>query len=58
MKRIALPLFVLFLWLCACSQQQVTETLPRSIPEKEGVSSEGILRFIEAVEQSGQEWHS
>ena len=58
MKKIALPLFVLFLWLCACSQQQVTETLPRSVPEKEGVSSEGILRFVEAVEQSGQEWHS
>ena len=58
MKRSILSLFVFFLWLCACSQQQVIETLPRSDPETEGVSSKGILNFIEAVEQSGQEWHS
>ena len=58
MKRIALPLFVFFLWFCACSQPHVTDTLPRSTPEKEGVSSMNILSFLEAVEQSGQEWHS
>jgi len=58
MKRIVLPLFVFFLCFCACSQFQVTDTLPRSTPEKEGVSSKRIINFIEAVEQSGQELHS
>jgi len=57
MKRIFLLLLFFFL-LCACSQQPATETLPGSVPEKEGVSSKGIHHFIEAVEQSGQEWHS
>ena len=58
MKRIVLPLFVFFLWFCACTQPKVADTFPRSVPEKEGVSSRGILNFIEAVEQSGQELHS
>jgi CubicO group peptidase (beta-lactamase class C family) len=43
----------------ACNQPaKNTDSLPRSTPEKEGVSSQGILDFIAAVEQSGQEWHS
>ena len=58
MKTKALLWLSFCLWLCACNQPQITDTLPRSIPEKEGVSSQGILNFIEAVEQSGQEWHS
>jgi CubicO group peptidase (beta-lactamase class C family) len=36
----------------------MSDSLSRSVPEKEGVSSEGILKFVEAIEQSGQEWHS
>jgi CubicO group peptidase (beta-lactamase class C family) len=32
--------------------------LPRSIPEMEGVSSAGILRFVEAAEKSKNELHS
>jgi CubicO group peptidase (beta-lactamase class C family) len=32
--------------------------LPRSSPESQGVSSEGILRFLEAIRASGQEFHS
>jgi len=50
--------FIFSLWFCACTQPQVTETLPRSTPETEGVCSKGILRFIEVVEESEQEWHS
>jgi len=49
-------LFALFLLLCACTKN--TGALQRSIPEKEGVSSQGIRNFIEAVEQTGEEWHS
>jgi CubicO group peptidase (beta-lactamase class C family) len=32
--------------------------LPRSTPEMQGISSAGISRFLEAVKQSGQEFHS
>ncbi|GHU99466.1 hypothetical protein FACS1894159_03560 [Bacteroidia bacterium] len=43
--------------LCACNTKAAA-SLPRSVPEKEGVSSAGILKFVEAVEQSGGEFHS
>jgi CubicO group peptidase (beta-lactamase class C family) len=58
MQKFTLPLFVFFLWFGSCTHPQVTDTLPRSTPEKEGISSRGILNFIEAVEQSGVELHS
>jgi hypothetical protein len=34
------------------------KTLPTSIPEKEGVSSEAILNFLEAADKSKTEFHS
>lgn len=38
---------------------QVTERLPRSIPEAEGVSSAGIIEFLNAVDTAGRvELHS
>jgi Beta-lactamase class C and other penicillin binding proteins len=40
------------------STSTVTDFLPRSTPEQEGVSSKGIIDFIDAVEASGQEIHS
>ena len=46
----------LFLNLPLFAQKQVT--LPRSNPEVEGVSSEGINNFIEAVSKSKHELHS
>jgi CubicO group peptidase (beta-lactamase class C family) len=49
---------LLALWLCNCTQPQAPGSLPRSVPEKEGVSSAGILQFVDAIEQSGEEWHS
>jgi CubicO group peptidase (beta-lactamase class C family) len=33
-------------------------TLPRSTPEMQGISSTGISRFLEAVKESKQEFHS
>ena len=54
MKKVAL--LVLSLALCACNKN--AGSLQRSIPEKEGVASQGILNFIGAVEQTGEEWHS
>ena len=59
MKKQIGTLLGMFLFLCACNDAvNNTGSLMRSIPEKEGVSSQGIMNFIEAVEQSGQEWHS
>jgi CubicO group peptidase (beta-lactamase class C family) len=48
-------LFLLFpLWLSA----QLKTSLPRSVPETEGVSSEGIISFLGAVGKSNHELHS
>ncbi|MDR1593212.1 MAG: beta-lactamase family protein [Prevotellaceae bacterium] len=47
-----------FLCFCACSEIKNPDSFQRSIPEKEGISSQAILNFIEAIEQSGEEWHS
>jgi CubicO group peptidase (beta-lactamase class C family) len=33
-------------------------SLPRSTPEMQGVSSAGISKFLDAIKQSGQEFHS
>lgn len=35
-----------------------TDGLPRSTPEAEGVSSEGLLRFVNAAEEQTSEFHS
>jgi len=47
--------------LGACQNEPalpVTTSLPRSVPEAEGVSSEGILAFLEAAANSRHEFHS
>jgi len=46
---------LLFLFL---SFQPIAQTLPRSIPEAEGVSSKGIIDFLDAIAQSKHEMHS
>ena len=51
-------LFAILLYCYACTDQKVSDSLPRSSPEKQGVSSKDILHFIEKVNQSGLEWHS
>lgn len=33
-------------------------SLPRSTPEQQGVSSEAIAKFLDAIRESGQEFHS
>ena len=35
-----------------------TFTLPRSTPEMQGVSSAGISKFLDAIKDSKQEFHS
>lgn len=52
-------LLLSLLTLFSC-KQPITEStsLPRSTPEAEGVSSQSIIDFLDAVETSGQELHS
>ncbi len=47
--------------LCICFyglQAQTAPTLPRSVPEMEGVRSAGIQQFLEAAAKSNHEFHS
>ena len=34
------------------------QNLPRATPESQGVDTEGILNFLQAIQTSGLEWHS
>lgn len=49
---------LLFLLFTVSLQAQTISTLPRSVPEAEGVSSEGILSFLGAAAKSKHEFHS
>ena len=51
------PLIAVLLFLFL-SFQPIAQTLPRSIPEAEGVSSKGIIDFLDAIAQSKHEMHS
>lgn len=42
----------------AADARSATLSLPRSTPEQQGVSSDGIIRFLDAIEASGEEFHS
>ncbi|GGD56222.1 hypothetical protein GCM10011514_20380 [Emticicia aquatilis] len=53
MKKI----LILFFLSYQISAQKVT-SLPRSTPEAEGVSSEGIINFLDAANKSKHEFHS
>jgi CubicO group peptidase (beta-lactamase class C family) len=51
-------LLILVLTSCSQEQGQLSSLLPRSTPEAEGVSSQGILDFLDAAEDSDTEFHS
>ena len=57
-KKTLFVVFAVFILLSACIGTRTTDILPRSVPEAEGVSSEAILRFLEAAEKSKNEFHS
>jgi CubicO group peptidase (beta-lactamase class C family) len=61
LRKIPFAVVLLILLLGACKKApeiKLTTTLPRSIPEAEGVSSEGIMAFLEAAADSRNEFHS
>jgi hypothetical protein len=51
-------LVALLISACQKQKEEVAKSLPRSTPEAEGVSSEGILQFLEAADTSMHEFHS
>lgn len=60
-RRILHAALLLVFLLSACknvTQSDETLSLPRSVPEAEGVSSEGILAFLKAADTSNTEFHS
>jgi CubicO group peptidase (beta-lactamase class C family) len=62
MKKIlnvsSFPVIILFLGLIACTDKPATISLPRSIPEAEGVSSKAIITFLDSAATSRFEFHS
>jgi CubicO group peptidase (beta-lactamase class C family) len=56
--RTSLLYSILLLAASACGVQETSTALERSIPEREGVNSAGIIDFLDAVEQSDHEFHS
>jgi CubicO group peptidase (beta-lactamase class C family) len=51
--------FLLFVFiLSGCIEEKIITSLPRSIPETEGVSSQGIIDFLNAAAKSSHEFHS
>jgi hypothetical protein len=57
-RKILFSILMLVLLMAACTETNKTDRLPRSVPEAEGVSSEDILAFVNAVENSRNELHS
>ena len=60
-KNVPAAAVLLLLALAACNNPSAVRTgtsLPRSVPEAEGVSSDNILAFLEAAQSSRHEFHS
>ena len=54
----AMLLFLVFNSCKNAPEIQISETLQRSVPEAEGVSSEAIMTFLDSVAASNHEFHS
>jgi CubicO group peptidase (beta-lactamase class C family) len=59
MSHNLISILLVFVLFVACNSRPAkNETLPKSTPEAEGVSSQNILNFIDAAEKSKHELHS
>jgi len=56
--RIHLLLSLSVFFLITCTNPKTDNSLPRSTPEEEGVSSQSILSFVEAASKEADEIHS
>jgi CubicO group peptidase (beta-lactamase class C family) len=57
-NRLLLALFVLLLITAVTRAHAVSDPLPRSTPEAEGISSQAILDFVDAADKSVNTLHS
>jgi CubicO group peptidase (beta-lactamase class C family) len=58
LNRPSIALVILCFTLISCTKKQVTTSLPRSVPEAEGVSSRNIINFLDSAAVSKYEFHS
>ena len=58
LNRSSLIVIILCFTLVSCSNKQVGKSLPRSVPEAEGVSSGNIITFLDSAAASKYEFHS
>lgn len=62
MKTILKNSFLAAILICftfiSCTEKPVSKSLPRSVPEAEGVSSKAIITFLDSAATSKQEFHS
>lgn len=58
LRNYAFTLFAILFLLNGCKNVRPETFLPRSAPEAEGVSSQGIIDFLNAAEKSKNEFHS
>jgi CubicO group peptidase (beta-lactamase class C family) len=57
-KKLRILLILISVFFLNDLKSQTATALPRSYPEHEGISSTGILQFVDAVEKSENELHS
>lgn len=57
-RKFGYVLLVFVFLLNGCKKELVTTSLPRSVPEAQGVSSQGIIDFLDAAAKSRHEFHS
>ena len=57
-RKFGYSLFLFIFLLSGCKKEQPITSLPRSVPEAEGVSSQGIIDFLDAAAKSHHEFHS
>jgi len=53
-----LLLYLLSVLLITCTEPKTDNSLPRSTPEEQGVSSAAILQFVDAADKNANEIHS
>ena len=58
LKRSSFAVIILCLTLISWTKKQVSTSLPRSVPEAEGVSSRNIIAFLDSAAASKHEFHS
>jgi CubicO group peptidase (beta-lactamase class C family) len=58
LNRSSLAVIILCFILVSCTNKQVSKSLPRSVPEAEGVSSRAIITFLDSAAKSRHEFHS